>query len=86
MFENKSDFEKMLEATNSARNEKIDLHEYVESVSEMINVSIRSIIERHQRNIMLVDEGLRSQIKENVKKALDEALDKVEDYPKGIDL
>jgi hypothetical protein len=81
-----SEFEKMLEKANEARDGKEDLLEYVSSLSKIIEIKIRGIFEQHQKDIMAVDEDLRSKIKENVRESLEQSLKDVEDYPKGADL
>ena len=81
-----SEFENLLKKTNEARKNTTDVKEYAESLSKMFDIKLKEMFGKHKLEILSVDEKLRNNIKEAVRKSLDEALKEVENNPSEVDL
>jgi len=82
-----NEFEDILEKTNEARNQKMDLKEHADALAKVIGIRINDIFEEYQKDIMaLEDTRLRNRIKNGIRKRFERAMREMENYPKGTEL
>lgn len=79
-------FDELLDIARKAKVTEQDMNEYASDLAEMIGLKISNIFERHQQEIMSLDEDLRTQIKEKAREYLEKSFVDVEDYPKDTEL